>query len=45
MSVKGKELRINQIITENDRETVCLRLLFTGLIVPLRLWILSIAYH
>ena len=28
-----------------DSETVCLLLLIKGLIVPIRLWILSIAYH
>ena len=28
-----------------DSETVSIRLLIKGLIVPARLWILSIAYH
>ena len=28
-----------------DSETVCLRLLIKGLIVPIRLWMLSIGYY
>ena len=31
--------------TKVDSETICLRLLIKDLIVPLRLWIRSIAYH
>ena len=37
----------NHNVTRNilGRLTACLRLLITGLIVPLRLWIVSIAYQ
>ena len=31
--------------TNGDSETACLRLLIKGLIVPIRLWILSIACY
>ena len=31
--------------TNVDSETVCLRLLIKGLVVPIRLWIMSIVYY
>ena len=46
IKVLSKEtIAINQILYFIDSETVCLRLLIKGLIVPARLCILSIAYY